>query len=126
MRGFGVGVKLRISFGGIYFLGRGGDRKDLTQRSQRNAENTEKAGELSVFFGTGSIGLADSAQAGLPVPRNLICGLAGSFGTRLEEFLYALDVGGEVYAYGVVHGFDYVHAEAVFQPAELLELFDAF
>ncbi len=37
-----------------------------------------------------------------------------------------MDVGGDVYAYGVVHGFDYVHAEAVFQPAELLELFDAF
>ena len=44
----------------------------------------------------------------------------------MQEFFYALDVGEDVHACGVVHGFYYVHVEAVFQPAELFELFDAF
>ena len=58
--------------------------------------------------------------------KNLIRGLGRGFGAGLQEFFYSLDVGGNVYAYGVVHGFYYVHVEAVFQPAQLLELFDAF
>src|SRR6202044_126136 len=43
-----------------------------------------------------------------------------------QDFLYTLDVGGDVDAYAVVIRFDYADVEAVFKPAELFELLDAF
>ena len=66
------------------------------------------------------------AQADRLCYQNLVRGLGGGFGARLQELFYSLDVGGNVYAYRIVHGFYDVHVEAVFQPAQLLELFDAF
>src|SRR5579862_2422033 len=41
-----------------------------------------------------------------------------------EEFFHSGDVGGDVHAYGVVIGFDYIHAKAVFEPAELFQLLE--
>ena len=44
----------------------------------------------------------------------------------VEEFFYAGDVFGDVHTYGVVLDFGYADFPAVFEPAELLELFDSF
>jgi hypothetical protein len=43
----------------------------------------------------------------------------------LECFFDAGDVFGDVDAYGIVFDFGYANLPAVFEPAELLELFDA-
>ena len=132
MRGFGVSVKLRISFGGNNFLEwrQGTERlntgcteeKSRAQRKirgnyRREAEDAEK---------TEAHRQVCPPAAGRPVLQNLVCGLGGGFGAGLEQFLYFLDVGGHVNAHSVVHRLDHVHVEAVFQPAELFQLFDAF
>ena len=44
----------------------------------------------------------------------------------VEEFFYAGNVFGDVHTYGVVLDFGYADFPAVFEPAELLELFDSF
>ncbi len=51
---------------------------------------------------------------------------AGRFLFLLEKFFDAGDVFGDVHADGVVLDFGYANLPAIFQPAELLELFDAF
>ena len=124
MRGNAVSVKLRISFGGNNFL-RAVGRKDLTRRTEkwRCRERLEAI-------------TAEKQSAEKPIEQfahlrvSLCCELSSWIGWRIwrgtGEVFSSLDVGGHVNAYGVVHRLDHVHVEAVFQPAELFQLFDAF
>jgi hypothetical protein len=116
MRGFGVRVKLRFFTLRINFLLGGAERKNLTQRKQtKSGEQRERLNrEPNTTAETLRTRIVLDNREGLSGFKILIAGVARAFRAGVQESFYSFDVGGDVHAYGVVHGLYYVHTETVF------------